>query len=199
MADSKTVKILDDKLIEMKILDVQYKNEYSKVHKKLNSVLKKTGAILSDEIFKQGENELRAWLMLLYKKGASQEKLTAYLRCGLAHLSFDYIESSYKKIDVSDLITRALQSFKKRNYNKTFFKVSPGQVTGKKTKNVKKVKAVKKTKTVKKVISKKAAVKKKKKPAAKKTSSKKAVKKKTLKKTVKKPKAVKKSKKKKNK
>ena len=58
MADSKTVMILDVKLIEMKILDPQYKKDYIKVHKKLNSLIKKTGAILSDEVFKLGENQL---------------------------------------------------------------------------------------------------------------------------------------------
>ncbi|MBN1499893.1 MAG: hypothetical protein JW982_07055 [Spirochaetes bacterium] len=176
MADAKTVKMLDEKLIEMKVLDPQYKNEYTKVHKKLNTVIKKTGAILSNEIFKQGENELREWLMLLYKKGASQEKLTAYLRCGLAHLSFDFIESSYKKIETSDLITRALQSFKKRNYNKTFFKAAPLKLNGKTTKNVKKVKAVKKTKSIKQVKKSKPKIKI---PAKKKPVSKKAVIKKT--------------------
>lgn len=142
MADSKIVKLLDEKLIENSILDSSFSKDYSKVHKKMNSIIKKTGKILSDEIFKKGDSELREWLLLLYKKGASQEKLTSYLRCGLAHLSFDFIESSYKQISNEDLITRTLQSFAKRKYNKTFFKAP--KVSEEKTSDKKKIKAVKK-------------------------------------------------------
>lgn len=191
MADSKKIKELDIKLMEENILDPAFKAEYQKVHTKMNSVIKKTGKILNDEIFKKGEDELREWLMLLFKKGASQEKLTSYLRCGLAHLSFDYIESSYKQIDKSDLITRVLQSLKKRRFNKTFFKIAASKISPKtkKTKNIKKavkkksvkkssvkkttkkVKKVTKKKTTKKAVAKKSAPKK---AAAKKTTAKKA-------------------------
>lgn len=174
MADSKIIVLLDEKLIETSVLDSNFASDYTKVHKKMNSIIKKTGKILSDEIFAKGEDALREWLLLLYKKGASQEKLTSYLRCGLAHLSFDYIESSYEKISNEDLITRTLQSFKKRKFNKTYFKAPKVKEEEKK-----KIKAVKKkiVKAVKKKPVEKA-VKKKEKSTKKSTSKKKVASKK---------------------
>ena len=59
--------------------------------------------------------EVITWLLTLHKQGASQEKLTGYLRCGLAHLNYDYIESQYRQIGIEDLVTRTLLSLKKRN------------------------------------------------------------------------------------
>ncbi|MBN1390578.1 MAG: hypothetical protein JXA22_08055 [Candidatus Thermoplasmatota archaeon] len=124
MADTKMVRMLDAKLIEEGILSKDFKNDYSTVHDMLNSYMRRSGGKLPDEIFKIGEKKLRDWLMILYKQGASQEKLTSYLRCGLAHLSFDYIASQNPRITTGDLVTRSLQSFKLRKYNKSFFRVS---------------------------------------------------------------------------
>lgn len=122
MADAKSIKIIDEKLIEDKIIDEAYLKDYPKVHKLLNSHIRKHGKILDQETFKKGDAILRDWLNILHKQGASQEKLTSYLRCGLAHLSFDYIDSTYESISKEDLVTRALQSFKKRKFNKSFYK-----------------------------------------------------------------------------
>ena len=124
MADSKIASNLDKKLMEDGIIDPAYMGDYKKVHSLLNTHLRQTGRMLDEENFKKGEEKLRSWLSVLQKKGASQEKLSSYLRCGLAHLSFDFIESTYKYISPDDLITRAYQSFKKRGFHKTFFKVS---------------------------------------------------------------------------
>jgi hypothetical protein len=209
MAETRIIQGLDEKLIAEGILDKQYAEDYAKVHAMLNSNIKKTGAILPEKVFTSGEKRLRTWLMSLYKQGASQDKLTSYLRCGLAHLSFDFIESSYKSIDSDDLITRALQSFKNREFNKTFFKAAEVKKPVKKKKAVKKKKkAVKKKKPAKKKIKKKAVKKKKvlkrktkkvlkkkaKKTAGrKKTAKKKVVKKKKVKRKAAKKKAVKKN------
>lgn len=183
MADYKIVQKLDDKLIAEGIIDPAFKDDYRKVHTKLNLNYKKSGAVLPAKIFEKNDTKLRKWLGELYKKGASQERLTSYLRCGLAHLSFDFIESSYQSIDKDDLLTRALQSFKNREFHKTYYKatdtavlVKKKRITKKKAskkpkkkvasvKPIKKKKAVKKSpsktkKTAKKVVRKKPATKK---------------------------------------
>ncbi len=124
MADSKQIIKLDEKLVKDNLIDKNFKADYIKVHKMLNTHVRNTGKILTEETFQKGDEKLRKWLMTLYKKGASQEKLTSYLRCGLAHLCYDFIGSTYKSISTDDLVTRSLVSFKKRNFNKTFFKAS---------------------------------------------------------------------------
>jgi hypothetical protein len=129
MADSKIVKELDSKLMEQGVLSKDYSRDYKLVHKMLNSYMKRSGKILTQENFNKGNQTLRDWLMILHKEGASQEKLTSYLRCGLAHLSFDFIASQNKDLSNGELVTRALQSFKARNYHKSFFRKAPTKVT----------------------------------------------------------------------
>jgi hypothetical protein len=124
MADKRIVSKLDEKLIDDCIIKPDFVNDYEKVHTFLNKDVKKYDIALSDEDFETGEKALRAWLNILDKKGASQEKLTSYLRVGLAHLCFDYIDLKTDKLTDDDHIKRALQSFKKRNYDKSFYKSS---------------------------------------------------------------------------
>jgi hypothetical protein len=141
MAETKLVADLDKKLMEEGIIDPSFMEDYKKVHGMLNTHVRKTGRILSEETFEKGDQKLRKWLIVLYKQGAPQEKLSSYLRCGLAHLCFDFIESSYKAISNDDLIARAIQSFKMRNFHKTYFKVSPNEIkaqSGKRKKTGKK-------------------------------------------------------------
>jgi len=178
MAEVKQVIDLDKKLMEEGIIDPAYMDDYKKVHAMLNTHVRKTGKILSEETFDRGDQQLRKWLMVLYRQGAPQEKLSSYLRCGLAHLCFDFIESSYHAISTDDLVTRAIQSFKKRSFHKTYFRVAPSEIkapSGKKKSAVKK----KSPKAAKKKSPKKKAVKKK---AVKKKNVKRAVKKKVVKK-----------------
>jgi hypothetical protein len=204
MAEYRVIQKLDEKLMAGGIIGREYSADYRLVHSKLNSHFKKSGAILPEKVFESGEVILRKWLMVLCKKGASQEKLTSYLRCGLAHLSFDFIESSYRSIESEDLITRVLLSFKNRNFHKTYFKAAelqqktkPAVKKAAKKKAEKKIRAEKKPlkKTVKKTAgktvkkaSKKSPVKALKRPgkakpkkAAKKTTAAKALKRKTAK------------------
>lgn len=122
MADKTIVKRLDAKLIKDNVIEEQYKKDYAKVHSNLNKKVKKYNSALKKDNFKLAENDLRDWLNTLNKLGATQEKLTSYLRCGLAHLCFDYIDLNVKKMTNDDHITRALQSFKKRKYDKSFYK-----------------------------------------------------------------------------
>ncbi len=196
VAENKIVVRLDQKLMQDGSIDASIERDYKKVHDMLNTHVRKTGKILTEETFEKGNQALRTWLMLLYKKGATQDKLTSYLRCGLAHLCFDYIESTYKSIDIDELITRALLSFKNRGYQNSFFRVSPAEMAQLEARK----KAARKKAVKKKVVSKKStrkakavkkkAVKKKsaspKKPLKPKPIKKKAVKKKTVKKTVRK-------------
>ena len=125
MADSKIIQRLDSRLMKDGYLTMDFKNDYQLVHDMLNIYMRRHGGKVPDENFRKGEDKLRDWLMILYKKGASQEKLTSYLRCGLAHLSFDFISSQNPNLTGSELITRSLQSFKLRKFHRTFFKVSP--------------------------------------------------------------------------
>jgi hypothetical protein len=122
MADKKSIAKLDEKLVGMRIIQKRYAVDLPLVHRKMNSIIRKTGVVLSDEVFETGNAALRAWLFLLFKQGASQDKLTAYLRCGLAHLTFDYVGSQYKQIGVEDLIARTLGSLKNRKLHTSFFK-----------------------------------------------------------------------------
>ncbi len=180
MAEVKLVADLDKKLMEEGVMDPAYMDDYKKVHSMLNTHVRKTGKILSEETFDRGDQELRKWLMVLYRQGAPQEKLSSYLRCGLAHLCFDFIESSYHAISTDDLVARAIQSFKMRNFHKTYFRVAPSEI---KASSGKKKKVSKKTvkKKTKKAVSRKKALKKK---AVKKKSVKKKIVKKPIKKRI---------------
>jgi hypothetical protein len=163
MADQKGISKLDEKLISAHIIPKSLAGELPLVHRKMNAILKKTGAILSDEIFETGNEALRKWLNLLHKQGASQEKLTAYLRSGLAHLTYDFIESQYHQIDLDDLVSRTLVSLKNRNLHTSFYKAPalPAKKTAKKGKTTtKKIKAIKKVDLAKKAPVKKAPAKK---------------------------------------
>jgi len=159
MADKKGIVKLDEKLVSMRLIPRKMLIDLPLVHKKMNSILKKTGAVLSDEVFETGNLALRKWLQLLNKQGASQEKLTAYLRCGLAHLTYDYTESQYQQIGIDDLVSRSILSLKMRKQHTSFFKpaAEPKPVPAKKSTAVK-IKAIKKSDM--------------KKPAAKKTTAK---------------------------
>jgi len=182
MADKKGIAKLDEKLVSMRLIPRQLLGELPLVHRKMNSIIKKTGAILSDEVFETGNLALRKWLQLLSKQGASQAKLTAYLRCGLAHLTYDYTESQYRQIDGDDLVSRSIISLKMRKLHTSFFKpaIEPKAAPAKKkTAPAKKIKAIKKTAVKKPAV--------KKTPAAKKPAAKKAVAKSKPKATAKKP------------
>ncbi|MCG6167579.1 hypothetical protein LFX25_07055 [Leptospira sp. FAT2] len=209
MADSSIVQKLDARLIEDGILDRAFEDDYSLVHQRLNEEFRKTGKSAQPEAnFELGEKILRDWLHGLARQGASQDKLTSYLRCGLAHLSYDYIESANEGMETSDideLIGRALVSFKNRDFEKTFFRSNEGDKAVVERVAAKKAavkKAAKKKAAKKKVAKKKAAKKKsapKKKKTAKKAAKKKVAKKKAPKKTAKKKVAKKKTAKKKSK
>jgi len=194
MADKKGIGRLDEKLVSLNIVSGQFMTDLPVVHQKMNTILKKTGKVLTDRIFDKGNAELRAWLVTLSRRGASQEKLTAYLRTGFAHLTYDFIESQYHQISIDDLVARTILSMKRRNLHACFFKPPadpPSTPVKKNTAASGKVVAIKKSELAKKKSAKKTTAKK---PAAKKPVVKKpAVKKPTAKKpAVKKP-AVKKA------
>lgn len=122
MADKKIVAKLDKKLTEQGIIKKEFEKDYEKVHTFLNKNNAKYDKYLRNDDFKKCENDLRSWLITLNKQGASQEKLTSYLRSGMAHLCFNYIRLKGENPQADEHVTRALKSFKKRNFDKTFFK-----------------------------------------------------------------------------
>jgi hypothetical protein len=139
MAEIKQVQVLDQKLMQDGSIDEKYGKDYLKVHKELNAIARRSGGILDETHLEKGEKALREWLHTLYKQGASQEKLTSYLRCGLAHLCYDLTASNYSRIEPGVLLTRSLMSFKKRGYQKSYYKPLPG--VARKTNTVKKTKS----------------------------------------------------------
>jgi hypothetical protein len=185
MADKKITAVLDQRLTEEKIADPDYSKEYSKVHSFLNSHARRNGLILTEASFTDGDSALRDWLITLHRQGASQEKLTAYLRVGLAHLSLDFIQSQFSAIKADDLISRTLVSLKKRKFHKSFFRApdefrtdsskKSAKKSSKKTNKKKAVASAKKSSSVKKRAAGKKTVKKSAKhnSSVKKTSSKK--------------------------
>ena len=124
MANKTIVAKLDLKLQENEIIDPKYAKDYEKVHVFLNKQVKKYDRALKEDDFSVAETDLRAWLNTLHKQGAAREKLNSYLKCGLAHLCFDYIDLKNAKLSKEEHVTRAFQSFKKRNYNKSYFRPS---------------------------------------------------------------------------
>ncbi len=124
MADKKVVAKLDSKLIEQGIINGDFEKDYVKVHTFLNKNNATYDKYLKDDDFKKCEADLRKWLITLNKQGASQEKLTSYLRSGMGHLCFNYIRIKGEKISGDEHVTRALKSFKQRKFDKTFFKAS---------------------------------------------------------------------------
>lgn len=124
MADLKQMSVLDGKLIEDGCIDAAYLDDYPKVHRELNKRARRGAGVLDESHLEAGEKALREWLGVIHRQGAGQEKLTSYLRVGMAHLCYDLIASTYEKIGPEDLITRALLSFKKRKFQKSFFRAA---------------------------------------------------------------------------
>ncbi len=122
MAEIKKIEKLDAKLMESGIIKEEFKKDYTKIHSLLNDKLRRSGKSLTVDVFEQGNGILREWLATQAKRGASQEKLTSYIRCGLAHLCFDFVQSQDRNADIGSIVTRALQSFKKRKYDKSYYK-----------------------------------------------------------------------------
>jgi hypothetical protein len=124
MAVSKLTKMFDERLVKEGILNGNYSKDFPQVHKMLNTYVRKTGKILSEDNFVKGDEALRKWLMILYKKGAAQEKLTAYLRSGLGHLCLDFVMAKEADLTEQESISRAIRSFKARKFGNTYFKVA---------------------------------------------------------------------------
>ncbi len=115
---------LDEKLIENGIIEKKFVEDYKKVHDFLNKNVKTYDNFLKNDDFKSCEADLRKWMQTLKKQGASPEKLNSYLKSGMAHLCFDYIDvkQTDDSLSENDKITRALQSFKMRRFNKMFIR-----------------------------------------------------------------------------
>ncbi|EQA61275.1 hypothetical protein [Leptospira alexanderi] len=113
---------MDARRIEDNILDGNFKEDDSFVLRKLDEEISRIEKSAQPEInFKSGEKILKDWLHEFSLRDTSQEKLTNYLRCELAHLSFDYIESDKETEELDDLIEHALVFLKNRDLERSFF------------------------------------------------------------------------------
>lgn len=123
MVKSAAIK-LDEKLIKDETISSKLKDDYVRVHDLLNKNVKTYDVYLKNDDFKSAEADLRKWLKTLQKQGAGSEKLNSFLKCGMAHLCFDYIDVKKEGdgLDEDTKVTRALQSFKKRRFNKMFIR-----------------------------------------------------------------------------
>ncbi|WP_061261771.1 hypothetical protein [Leptospira interrogans] len=183
MTDSALIQKLNARLIDEGILDRTFEENYSIVYQKLNEeIFKIENPSLPEINFELGEKFLKNWLTGLSHQGISQDKLTNYLRCGLAHLSYEYIKSNDQEIEIDDKIESTIVFFKNRNFEKSFFRsnnkekmAAPKSIPTQKAAGKKTI--PKKKKLIKKKISKK--------KASKKIQKKKTVKKKILKKKTK--------------
>ncbi|HKL87118.1 MAG TPA: hypothetical protein VJ861_12375 [Treponemataceae bacterium] len=84
---------LDEKLMNDETISSSLKNDYIRVHDLLNKNVKTYDVYLMNDDFKGAEADLRKWLKTLQKQGAGPEKLNSFLKCGMAHLCFDYMEN----------------------------------------------------------------------------------------------------------
>ncbi len=115
---------IDAKLIEGDVVEKNLLTDYQKVHDFLNKNVKLYDSYLKEDDFKSCEVELRSWLQTLKKQGAGPEKLNSYLKVGMAHLCYDYIDVNEEGSELSEdeKISRALKSFKMRRFNKMFIR-----------------------------------------------------------------------------
>ncbi|EJO77690.1 hypothetical protein LEP1GSC045_1444 [Leptospira interrogans serovar Pomona str. Kennewicki LC82-25] len=112
MTDSVLIQKLNARLIDEGILDRTFEEDYSIVHQKLNEeIFKIENPSLPEINFELGEKFLKNWLTGLSHQGTSQDKLTNYLRCGLAHLSYEYIKSNDQEIEIDDKIESTIVFF----------------------------------------------------------------------------------------
>ena len=115
---------MDEKLMKDETISSKLKADYSRVHDLLNKNVKTYDTYLKNDDFKGAEADLRKWLKTSQKQGAGPDKLNSFLKCGMAHLCFDYIDvkKEGEDLDEDKKITRALLSFKKRRFNKMFIR-----------------------------------------------------------------------------
>ena len=120
----------DEYLIERGYLVEGY--DYNIVHSRIDYGVKWYGGNHREIDEWHSEEGLRSWLNGLVSKGAYQEKLTVYLRCGLFHLALDdadvrqYDEDpeGYENLPWDKIFEGALKSAIKRGYHKKYFKKS---------------------------------------------------------------------------
>lgn len=71
--------------------------EYDIVHNRLDDGSRKYGSHHRDMDIYHTEDGIRYWLQGMSNRNASQEKLTAYLRCALAHIALDMAETEIRE------------------------------------------------------------------------------------------------------
>lgn len=141
MPDIELLTGLDRVLIDNGIIEETYTGEYYTVHEAMKRFRAGTGVYFSTRNLAEGEAYLRKWLARLGTKGAAKKKLTSFLRCGLAHLCYDFIEFTFECIPPEEITQRALLSFTGRNYHRATLSAGtkkPPKTVGKKSAKKKK-------------------------------------------------------------
>ena len=70
------------------------------------------------------ETGIRGWLDNLYCQGASQQKLTGYVRTALGHEALDAVSSDYPDEDAGFRFRRAWDRMRRNGLHRTYYKPS---------------------------------------------------------------------------
>jgi hypothetical protein len=104
--------------------------DYDIVHARIDRGVQWYGGAHRELDFYHSEDGLRDWLTGMQNRGAAQDKLTAYLRCGLAHFALDEADTRWYDRDPEGYVTLpwdkvyegALKSMLALGLHRKFFK-----------------------------------------------------------------------------
>jgi hypothetical protein len=131
MPDIELLTGLDLALMEQGIIDFRFSDEYHTVHEAMRKFRSRRSANFSAADLLEGEKYLRRWLGRLRSKGYDKEKLVSFLRCGLGHLCYDFIEFTYEMISPEDIVRKSLVSFQSRDFHRAI--LNPPKKTARKS------------------------------------------------------------------
>ncbi len=121
MAERNPVAVLDIRLVEDKLIDETYFQDYQKVHEKLERVLEKAPKPLDAPSFERAEEQLLAWLYGHEAKKDAGDRLTSLLRCGLGHLCVAMSVASEVGLGADSIVARALGELRSRGWATRIF------------------------------------------------------------------------------
>ena len=118
----------DQHLIDRNYLPDNF--DYNVVHNRIDYGVKWYGGKHREKDWYHSEEGFRDWLYGMSNRGASQEKLTAYLRCGMGHFSLDEADGrwyqrdpdGYDSLPWEKVFEGALKSYVSIGYHRKFFR-----------------------------------------------------------------------------
>ncbi len=128
MPDRQTHNRFDKYLIEREYLFEEY--DYNAVHNRIDKGVKWYGGAHRDEDYYHSEEGLRDWLRGKENQGMKQDKLTAFLRCGMAHFALDKADerwydkdpSNYDNFPWEKIFEGALKSVTVKGWDRKYYK-----------------------------------------------------------------------------